>query len=122
MTKVLVIENEEIFREILTNILEREGFETMGAENGSQGLNLAREFLPDVILCDVKMPELNGYDVLRAIRQNQSTATIPFIFLTAETIHSVIDQGQLLGANGYLTKPFSTAQLLEIIHKGVRGV
>ncbi|MGQ4648398.1 response regulator [Lyngbya aestuarii] len=120
MTKVLVIENEEIFREILINILKREGFDAIGAENGSQGLNLAREFAPDLILCDVKMPELNGYDVLRALRQNDHTANIPFIFLTAETIHSVIDQGQLLGANGYLTKPFTTAQLLEAINKRVR--
>ena len=120
MTKVLVIENEEILRESVLNILKIRGFSAIGAENGRRGLQLAREFVPDLILCDVKMPEMDGYEVLTALRQDPITATLPFIFITGETIENVIRQGQMLGANGYLKKPFSTAQLIEAINQGLR--
>lgn len=120
MTKVLVIEDEEILRESILNILKTRGFNTIGAEDGRRGLELAKEFVPDVILCDVRMPEIDGYEVLRELRQDPLRATVPFIFLTAENIQNVVSQGQLLGANGYLTKPFTTAELLEAISKGLR--
>ncbi|HAA30290.1 MAG TPA: response regulator [Cyanobacteria bacterium UBA8553] len=119
MTKVLVIENEEILRESVLNILKMRGFSAVGAENGRRGLQLAREFVPDLILCDVKMPEMDGYEVLTALRQDPITTTLSFIFITGETIENVIRQGQMLGANGYLKKPFSTAQLIEAINQGL---
>ncbi len=87
----------------------------MGTGNARQGLHLAKELVPDLIVCDIRMPELDGYEVLKALRQDPLTASIPLIFLTAETLQNVVRQGQLLGANGYLTKPFTTAQLLEAI-------
>ncbi len=119
MTKVLVIEDEEILRESILNILEIEGVNAIGAEDGRSGLQMAKEFVPDLILCDVRMPELNGYEVLRALRQDPIVANIPFIFLTAESIQNVVPQGQMLGANGYLAKPFTTAELLEAINQGL---
>ena len=114
MTKVLVIEDNELIRESILNLLNTRGFSAIGAGNGRIGLQLAKEIVPDLILCDVRLPELDGYEVLKALRQNPLTAAVPFIFLTAETIQDVQRLG-LLGANGYLTKPFTTAQLLEAI-------
>ena len=121
MTKVLVIENEQILRESILNILKIRGFTAIGAENGRRGLQLTKEFLPDLILCDVRMPELDGYEVLAALRQDPITARLPFIFITAETMQNVVRQGEMLGANGYLKKPFSTAELIEAISQGLRA-
>jgi CheY-like chemotaxis protein len=120
MTKVLVIEDEEILRESILNILETNGFSAIGAADGRSGLQLAKEVVPDLILCDVRMPELDGYEVLKALRQDPIAAEIPLLFLTAENIQRVVRQGEQLGANGYLTKPFSTAQLLNAIDKELR--
>jgi CheY-like chemotaxis protein len=120
MTKVLVIEDDEVLRESILDILGTRNFDVIGAEDGRRGLELAKEFVPDLILCDVRMPKLNGYEVLQAIRQDPKTAAIPLIFLTAETIQNVVGKGQNLGANGYLIKPFSTADLLEAINQGQR--
>ena len=115
MTKVLVIEDEELIRESILNILNTRGFSAIGSGNGQMGLQLAKEIVPDLILCDVRMPEFDGYEVLKALRQDPITATIPFIFLTAETNQDIQRPGQLNSANAYLTKPFTTAELLEAI-------
>ena len=120
MTKVLVIEDEEILRESILNILDTNGFGAIGAADGRSGLQLAKEVVPDLILCDVRMPELDGYEVLKALRQDPIAAEIPLLFLTAENIQHVVHQGEQLGANGYLTKPFSTAQLLNAINQELR--
>ncbi len=120
MTKILVIEDEELIRESILNLLNARGFSAIGAGDGGVGLQLAKEIVPDLILCDVRMPELDGYEVLRALRQDPIAATIPFIFLTAQTTQDVQRPGQLLGANGYLTKPFTTAELLEAIATHLR--
>jgi len=120
MTKVLVIEDEELIRESILHLLNTRGFSATGAENGRLGLQLAKEIFPDLILCDVRMPELDGYEVLRALRQDPTTAAVPFILLTAEGSQNVVYQGQLLGANGYLIKPFTINQLLEAIAAHVR--
>lgn len=117
MTKVLVIEDEEILRESILNILNINGFSAIEAGDGQSGLQLAKEVVPDLILCDVKMPELDGFEVLKALRQDPLTADIPLLFLTAGNIQNVVQQGQQLGATGYLTKPFTTAQLLEAINQ-----
>jgi CheY-like chemotaxis protein len=120
MTKVLVIEDDELIRASILNLLVARGLTAIGAEDGRIGLQLAKENVPDLILCDVRMPELNGYQVLGALRQDYGTATVPLIFLTAETTPEVLHQGQLLGANGYLNKPFSTAELLAAIAPYIR--
>jgi two-component system sensor histidine kinase/response regulator len=115
MTKILVIEDEDSVRENIIEILGFEGFEVMGAENGQVGLQCAQRSRPDLILCDVAMPELDGYSVLAEIRQLPGMASTPFIFLTARTDRSFMRHGMELGADDYLTKPFSTAELVAAI-------
>lgn len=112
MSKILVIEDEENIRENILEILENEGFDAIAAENGSIGLHLAKEKLPDLILCDILMPVLDGYGVLTALRSQSQTATIPFMFLSAKTAKIDLLQGMKLGANAYLTKPFTLDELL----------
>jgi EAL domain-containing protein (putative c-di-GMP-specific phosphodiesterase class I)/ActR/RegA family two-component response regulator len=115
MKKILAIEDEEVIRENILKLLKAEGFEVMGAENGMEGLSLAMSNPPDVILCDVTMPELDGYGVLAALRSNSVTATIPFVFLTGKADRSQMRQGMELGADDYLTKPFTKAELVGAI-------
>ncbi len=115
MTKILVIEDEESVRENILEILGYEGFEVLGAANGREGVEAAEKFLPDLIVCDIAMPEMDGYSVLLAVRQMASLAAVPFIFLTARTDRSFMRHGMELGADDYLTKPFSSAELLAAI-------
>lgn len=115
MTKILVIEDEPQIRENLQEILELNQFEVETAENGQIGLRAAKAKAPDLILCDVCMPELDGYEVVTALRQEASTANIPVIFLTARADHTALRRGMELGADDYLTKPFVTTELLNAI-------
>ncbi|MHC5730111.1 MAG: response regulator transcription factor, partial [Nostoc sp.] len=115
MPKILIIEDEEAVRENLLDMLEAEDFETLAAANGRIGLHLAISEVPDLILCDLMMPELDGHGVLRALRQEPSTATIPFIFLTAKSAKSDFRQAMDMGADDYITKPFTRAELLSAI-------
>jgi DNA-binding NarL/FixJ family response regulator len=112
MKKILIIEDQPQMRRNLATILEMEGFEVAIAEDGNAGVARARESLPDLIICDVMMPELDGYGVLRTLRSEKATATVPFIFLTAKG--EKIDQrtGMNLGADDYLTKPVARTDLL----------
>lgn len=115
MTKILVIEDEQLVRENILDLLEAEGFDGIGAENGHVGITWAWDCKPDLIICDVMMPELDGYDVLKLLRKEPATATIPFIFLTAKADKDDFRQGMQLGADDYLTKPFTSADLLRAI-------
>lgn len=115
MKKILVIEDKDFVRENILDLLDVEGFEAIGAENGQIGLNLAKKMIPDLILCDVMMPGLDGYGVLTAIRQDALMASIPFIFLTAKAAKADFRQGMELGADDYITKPFTRAELLGAI-------
>ncbi|MEH1959564.1 MAG: EAL domain-containing response regulator [Nostoc sp.] len=115
MPKILIIEDEEAVRENILDLLEAEDFETLAAANGRIGIHLAISELPDLILCDIMMPELDGYGVLRALREDTSTATIPFIFLTAKSAKSDFRQGMDMGADDYITKPFTRSELLSAI-------
>jgi len=112
MPKILVIEDEESVRDNLLDILEAENFKTVAAANGRIGVEMAMSEYPDLILCDIMMPELDGYGVLKALRQESSTSTIPLIFLTANTAKSDFRQGMNMGADDYLTKPFTISELL----------
>lgn len=115
MKKILVIEDTESIRNEIIEILNFEGFKTLGAENGQVGIQLARQHLPDLIICDVMMPGLNGYDVLAKLRQDSNTALIPFIFLTAKASKEDMRQGMNIGADDYLTKPFTADELLATV-------
>lgn len=109
---ILVIDDNLLFLETLLELLETHGFQVIGGQNGFLGLQLAEKQMPDVIICDINMPELNGYQVLMKLRQNPMTAKIPFIFITAKPIDHPQKVVQEMGANGYLIKPFSTTQLI----------
>ncbi|MEG4349148.1 EAL domain-containing response regulator [Microcoleus sp. LAD1_D5] len=115
MLKILVIEDDELIRETLLQLLESHSYRVIAAENGRVGVQMALSEIPDLILCDVQMPELDGYDVLRTLRQNSLAATIPFIFLTAQSDKTDFRRGMELGADDYLTKPFTKAELLGAI-------
>jgi CheY-like chemotaxis protein len=115
MTKILVIENDRETREILLECLEIKGFEVISAENGLQGVEQAHTHLPDVIICDVTLPKLDGYGVLKTLRQNLNTAIIPFIFLTDQSSKQEMRQDMELGANDYLVKPFTPEELIRAI-------
>ncbi len=115
MTKILLIDDAAEIRAKIKQILTYEGYEVLDAENGERGIQLARERLPDIILCDIIMPGMNGYAVLSELRKQPVTATIPFIFLTAQTAGKNIRKGMTRGADDYLTKPFDIDDLLAAI-------
>lgn len=117
MPRILLIENEETLREVIIEFLEAEGFEAIHAENGKDGVKLARSLHPDLILCDILMPHVDGYAVLAALQQQDVTAAIPFIFLTAKAGEAAVQQGLELGADDYLEKPVRLASLLKTIAK-----
>jgi DNA-binding NarL/FixJ family response regulator len=116
MKKILVIEDQPLMRRNLVIILQREGFEAAAAPNGRIGVEMAQSDPPDLVLCDIMMPELDGYGVLDALRANSRTADVPFIFLTAKGER--IDQrtGMSCGADDYLTKPVVKDELLGTIN------
>jgi CheY-like chemotaxis protein len=115
MVKILVIEDELEIRSNLLELLELEGYSVISADNGTTGLLGAIEHIPDLIICDVMMPELDGHDVLQALRQEPKTVGIPFIFLTALANKEDIRKGMVLGADDYLTKPFTRAEVLTAV-------
>lgn len=113
--KILVIEDHARMRANLVLMLEMEGFKTVLAENGLKGLEVARSEKPDLILCDIMMPGLDGYAVLKALREDKATATVPFIFLTAKGERLDVRLGMNLGADDYLTKPVGREDLLAAV-------
>lgn len=115
MRKILVIEDERTSRKLLLKLLKDEGFEAIGAENGNTGLDLAKTQSPDLILCDIMMPDIDGYEVLSRLQKDPNTAMIPVICLTAQDDRADLRRGMELGANDYLTKPFTPAELLGAI-------
>ncbi|MEA5550899.1 EAL domain-containing protein [Anabaena cylindrica UHCC 0172] len=112
---ILIIEDEPQIRNNIQEILDMEGFATITAEDGLQGLEMAVEHQPDIIICDLMMPRLDGYGLIKELRQKPATAEIPFIFLTAKAEHRDFRQGMMLGADDYLTKPFEVSELLQVI-------
>ncbi|MBE9129048.1 MULTISPECIES: putative bifunctional diguanylate cyclase/phosphodiesterase [unclassified Coleofasciculus] len=115
MAKILVIEDERSIRINLLKLMVAEGFEAIDADNGNSGVQLAFQEQPDLIICDILMPGLDGYQVLKTLQQNPVTATVPFIFLTAKADRAEVRQAMNLGADDYLTKPFTRAEVLEAI-------
>lgn len=113
--KILIIEDNEDIRESSVEILELADFEVLQAVNGKIGVELAQRHLPDMILCDIMMPELDGYGVLYLLSKNPDTANIPFIFLTAKAERADMRKGMEMGADDYLTKPFDDMELLNTI-------
>lgn len=119
MSKILVIEDEPQIRDNIRQILEMSDFEVAIAPDGEQGLQVAYKEHPDLIICDIMMPKLDGHATLTQLRQNQSTAQIPLIFLTAKSELADYNEGMALGANDYLVKPFEMFELLKVVEKNL---
>jgi len=115
MKSVLVIDDNPDIRDNTAEILELAGYKTFTAENGKRGVEVALKEKPDVIVCDIMMPELDGYGVLHLLRKNEETQRIPFVFLTAKTERSDFRKGMEMGADDYITKPFEDIELLNAI-------
>ncbi|HEY6502799.1 MAG TPA: response regulator [Chitinophagaceae bacterium] len=112
---VLIIDDHDDIRENTAEILELAGYKTLTAENGKKGVDIALKEKPELIVCDIMMPELDGYGVLHLVRKNADTQNIPFIFLTAKTERADFRKGMEMGADDYITKPFDDIELLNAI-------
>ncbi len=115
VAKILVIEDEAETREIFLRCLSFENFNAIGAKDGETGIELATQQHPDLIVCDIMMPRIDGYRVLTAIRKHESLLSVPFIFLTAKVTMADLRRGMALGADDYLTKPCTVEQFLSAI-------
>lgn len=116
MEKLLIVEDEKAIRETLRELLELSGYEVTTAKNGKEGFSEIMENHPDLVLCDVSMPELDGFELLSSINQRMTDDVVPpFIFLTAKVEFKDIRQGMTLGADDYILKPFDHTHVLEII-------
>ena len=111
--RILFIEDDKIIRENTAEILELANYEVTTAENGKVGVEKAKDIHPDLIICDIMMPELDGYGVLYLLGKDPQTSSIPFIFLSAKADKSDVRKGMALGADDYLTKPFDEMDLLK---------
>jgi CRP-like cAMP-binding protein/ActR/RegA family two-component response regulator len=120
MKTILLIEDNPDMRDNTTEILELAHYNVVTAENGKQGIKLAQESSPDLIICDIMMPELDGYGVLHLLSKEPSTASIPFIFLTAKAEKNDYRKGMTLGADDYLTKPYDDVELLSAVETRLR--
>jgi signal transduction histidine kinase len=116
MAKILVIDNDASLREVIQMALEHAGFEVIEADNGAIGVQNACAQLPDLILCDVRMEKMDGYRTLAALRQDTVTAPIPVILMTGQADTAGMRQGMELGADDYLSKPFTVPQLLAAVN------
>lgn len=115
MKKILVVEDNTQIRENTAEILSLAGYETYEAENGKKGVEAAIKVQPDLIVCDIMMPELDGYGVLHLLKKNPGTEHIPFIFLTAKAERADFRKGMEMGADDYISKPFDDIELLKAI-------
>lgn len=120
MKKILLIEDNQAMRENTCEILELANYNVVTASNGKTGVDLALKENPDLIICDIMMPELDGYGVLYLISKNPTTAGIPFIFLTAKSEKADLRKGMSMGADDYLTKPFEEMELLNAVEARLR--
>lgn len=111
----MLIEDDTVVRENTAELLELSGYEVIAVANGKMGVTTAKNSLPNLIICDIMMPELDGYGVLEQLALEPATRNIPFVFLSAKTEHKDIRKGMDLGADDYLTKPFDEQELISAI-------
>ena len=115
--KILVIEDSKSLQKQINSFLSIEGFQVLEASNGQDGLNLAEKYSPSLIICDIMMPGIDGYEVLKKLKHNRVTSAIPFIFLTAKSCKEDVRYGMNIGADDYITKPFSLKDFTETVKK-----
>lgn len=115
--KVLVVDDEKNIRENIVEILELNGYEVLSAENGKQGVEVFYEFKPDFVLCDIMMPELDGYGFLEKIKSDENNKDIPIVFLSAKAEKEEHDYALSKGANDYMMKPFKISDLINMLQR-----
>lgn len=115
MKKILIIDDDPAMQSLAARLLQSRGFQTLSAGDGREGVELARKYLPDLIICDVQMPNMDGYQTLAALQQDPATSTIPFIYLTGVTEPQEIRYAMGLGADDYLTKPYTVKDLMSAV-------
>ena len=120
MKKIVLIEDNKDMRENIAEILELSNYKVFPAPNGKKGVELVQKEKPDLIICDIMMPVLDGYGVLHILSKSEETASIPFIFLTAKAERSELRKGMEMGADDYVTKPFDDIELLNAIESRLR--
>jgi two-component system, NtrC family, response regulator AtoC len=120
--RVLVVEDDPVIRANVLELLIEEGFEVISAQDGADGIALTKARVPDLVVCDITLPKLDGYAVLRAIREDPAVASTPFIFLTAKAERTDVRTGMNLGADDYLSKPFTASDLLDAVRTRIRRV
>lgn len=117
MSKILIAEDERDIRELITFTLRYHGHEVIAASDGEEALEFALKEHPDLVLLDIRMPRMDGYEVCRSIKENQATQHIPVVFLSAKGQEAEVQQGLDAGATDYILKPFSPDQLVERVNK-----
>jgi DNA-binding NarL/FixJ family response regulator len=120
--RIIVIEDEHILRSNICEILKMNGYHVIEAQNGAQGFMYIQSLIPDLILCDIKMPERDGIWVLEEVRKDPKLSKIPFIFLTAKISPKDVREGMGLGADDYITKPFISSELIRAIESRINRV
>src|SRR5664279_2969962 len=120
MTRILVVDDEQPLREEIAVILRFEDFDVVEADNGEVAIYMAHMHLPDLIICDITMPKMDGYEVLIKVRSTPEMAQLPFIFVTSRADRSFMRHGMELGADDYLTKPFTQAELLAAVNARIK--
>ena len=121
MKKVLLIEDTDEIRENIAEILELNHYQIFAAVNGQDGRDLAEKHQPDVIVCDIKMPKMNGFELIEALHTDEVMKEIPFIFISASAQKKDLEKGKLSGAFAYLTKPFSADDLIRTIEMAIQS-
>src|SRR5882672_24862 len=116
LASILLIDDDEPFRRFLANFLRGHGFTVASASSGREGIALALEFTPDLVVCDLDMPGMDGYEVLARLRRDASLADTPVMFLTGQVAPEQIREGMNLGADDYLTKPVNSTELLRAVN------
>src|SRR4051812_24195719 len=120
MKTILIIEDNTDVRENTAEILELANYKVLQAENGKAGVEVAQKMKPDLIICDIMMPVLDGYGVIHLLNKNQETANIPFIFLTAKSERTDFRKGMEMGADDYISKPFDDIELLNAVESRLK--
>lgn len=113
--KIIVIEDDDVTRDLYLKGLEAKGFDVIGAQNGLVGIQQVQEYAPDLVICDITMPDIDGYSILATLRQDPLTAIIPFIFLTGSTTKAAVRKAMELGADDYITKPSTLEEIVRAI-------
>lgn len=115
MKKVLLIEDDPNIRSNIADLLELNDYSVFSTDNGNEGIKLAQEIAPDLIICDIMMPRMSGYEVKTSLSSNEKTAKIPFVFLTAKADMTDLRKGMMMGADDYIVKPFVKEELLKSV-------